>query len=152
MFWNLSCPTPRDQIGQVFGKGISPTMKTEIRTVQQNLEAHLKAASSGKALGDSIRIHQVADPVDMTREAADRDVAVQILDRESKLVRRLRLAMDRVKDGSYGLCLQCEDEIAPKRLKAIPWAELCIHCQEEADNLVSHRVRMLDSEHWTEAA
>jgi DnaK suppressor protein len=68
----------------------------------------------------------------MTQEAVERDVAVQILDRESTLVRRLRSAIDRIRDGSYGACLQCEEEIADKRLKAIPWAELCIDCQERA--------------------
>jgi hypothetical protein len=66
----------------------------------------------------------------MTQLAAEQDVAMQRLDRELTLVRRVRSAIDRVKDGTYGICLQCEEEIAPKRLRAIPWAELCIHCQE----------------------
>jgi len=117
---------------------------TDLKSVRQILEAQLKGATSSKTLGDSIRIHQVADPVDMTQEAAERDVAVQLLDRESALARRLRLAIERTKDGSYGLCLHCEDEIAPKRLKAIPWAELCIGCQEKADDLASAS--------WKEAA
>ncbi|HXK00878.1 MAG TPA: TraR/DksA C4-type zinc finger protein, partial [Verrucomicrobiae bacterium] len=84
------------------------------------LEAHLKAASSSHRFTDSIRIQQVADPLDMTQEAAQRDVAVQILDRESVLARRIRSAISRTDDGSYGICLDCEEEIAPKRLKAIP--------------------------------
>jgi DnaK suppressor protein len=116
------------------------------------LESQLKEVASSRELSDSIHIHQVADPVDMTQEAAERDVAVQILDRESALVRRLRSAIDRIKDSSYGLCLECEEEIAPKRLKAIPWAELCINCQERADHLASPRERMQGSKDWTEAA
>jgi len=120
--------------------------KTDVRTAREILEAQLNAATSSRAFGDSIRIHQVADPVDMTQEAAERDVAVQIIDRESALFRQLRSAIDRTKDGSYGLCLQCEEEIAPKRLKAIPWAELCIHCQEDADEFGNQRkgIRALD--------
>ncbi len=120
--------------------------KTDVRTAREILEAQLNAATSSRAFGDSIRIHQVADPVDMTQEAAERDVAVQIIDRESALFRQLRSAIDRTKDGSYGPCLQCEEEIAPKRLKAIPWAELCIHCQEDADEFGSQRkgIRALD--------
>jgi len=126
--------------------------KTDVRTDREILEAQLNAATSSRAFGDSIRIHQVADPVDMTQEAAERDVAVQIIDRESALVRQLRSAIDRIKDGSYGLCLQCEEEIAPKRLKAIPWAELCIHCQEDADELDSQRKRIRALEDRKEAA
>ncbi len=127
-------------------------MNTDLRTVRQILEAQLKEATSSKVLGDAIEIHRVADPADMTQEARERDVAVQIMDRESALVRRVRLAIDRTKDGSYGLCLQCEEEIAPKRLKAIPWAEMCIRCQERADDSGSPRERMPAFEDHTEAA
>jgi DnaK suppressor protein len=88
----------------------------------------------------------------MTQEATERDVAVQILDRESVLARRLRTAIDRIKDGAYGICLQCEEEIAPKRLKAIPWAELCIDCQEMADDLASQKKRITDFGDRGEAA
>ena len=124
-------------------------IKTDHSMAREILEAHLKAASSSHRFGDSIHIQQVADPLDMTQEAAQRDVAVQLLDRESALARRIRSAIGRTSDGSYGLCLDCEEEIAAKRLKAIPWAELCIVCQEKADGQASQRVR---SEDWAEAA
>lgn len=128
-------------------------MKIELKLARHILERHLKEASSNRELTDSIRIHQVADPVDTTQQAADRDVAVQILDSESVLARRIRSALDRIRDGSYGICQQCEEEIAPKRLKAMPWAELCIACQEQADKYASQkRGRTPASEDWTEAA
>ena len=41
--------------------------------------------------------------------------------------------MERIEHGSYGVCLECEEPISPKRLKAIRWAERCIICQEWAD-------------------
>ena len=41
--------------------------------------------------------------------------------------------MERIEHSSYGVCLECEEPISPKRLKAIPWAERCIVCQEWAD-------------------
>ena len=127
-------------------------MKADLKPVREILESQLKKAASTRVLDDSIRIQQHADPVDMTQEAAERDVAVQILDRESALARRLRSAIDRIDDGSYGICLQCEEEIAPKRLKAIPWAELCIQCQEKADGFTTQRQRIPALEEGTEAA
>jgi len=39
-------------------------------------------------------------------------------------------ALDRIKSGSYGICVSCEDTIQPKRLEAVPWTRLCIQCQE----------------------
>src|SRR5207237_10537598 len=75
----------------------------------------------------------------LLKQAADREVAVQSLDRESTLARQLRSAIQRVDDGSYGVCPQCEEEIGPNRLKAIPWAEFCIRCQEQADRMGATR-------------
>jgi DnaK suppressor protein len=126
--------------------------KTDHSMAREILEAHLKAASSSHRFSDSIRIQQVADPLDMTQEAAQRDVAVQILDRESALARRIRSAIGRTADGSYGLCLDCEEEIAPKRLKAIPWAELCVGCQEKAEDSSRQGGRASSPENWAEAA
>jgi DnaK suppressor protein len=127
-------------------------IQTDHRMAREILEAHQKAASSSHRFSDSIRIQQVADPVDMTTEAAQRDLAAKILDRESALVRRVRSAIGRTDDGSYGLCLDCEEEIAPKRLKAIPWAEFCIRCQEKADDSAGQSGRISRSEDWAEAA
>jgi DnaK suppressor protein len=127
-------------------------VKADLTLARQILEAQLKEATSSRGLGDAIRIHQVADPVDMTQEAAERDLAVLILDLESALVRRLRSAIDRIEDGSYGACLQCEEEIAPKRLGALPWAELCIRCQERADEMAQQREPTAAFERRTEAA
>jgi DnaK suppressor protein len=81
----------------------------------------------------------------MTREAAEREMAMENLDRETALVRRVRAAMERIDHGSYGVCLECEDPISPKRLKAIPWAELCIVCQELADHSGSNREMEVNS-------
>ena len=127
-------------------------MNTDLTPVRQLLDSQLKKAAFSHGGSDSIRIQQLADPIDMTQEAAERDIAVQILDRESTLVRRLRSAIGRIDDGSYGICLECEQEIAPKRLKAIPWAELCIGCQERADASRKRRQATAIFEERTQAA
>lgn len=112
-------------------------MRTSLKTVRQLLESRLKEAAKKDGARESIRIQQAADPVDMTLQAAEREMAMQSLDLRAGLVRQLRSAIDRIDDGTYGTCRECEEEIAPKRLKAIPWAQLCIHCQEAADGSVS---------------
>jgi DnaK suppressor protein len=113
-------------------------MEGNLELIRQTLESQLKGTGLTKGMRESIRIHQLADPVDMTQQAAERELAVQTLDRDSSLARRLRSAIERVDAGSYGVCLHCEEEIAPKRLRALPWAELCIDCQEESDRDARH--------------
>ena len=127
-------------------------MNTDLTLVRRLLELQLKKTAFSRGGSDSICIQQLADPIDMTQEAAERDIAVQILDRESTLVRRLRSAIGRIDDGSYGICLECEEEIAPKRLRAIPWAELCITCQERADASMNRRRGTPIFQDCTEAA
>jgi len=108
-------------------------MRTNFESVRQTIESRLKEAMQVGGSRESIHIQQVADPVDMTLQAAEREMAMHDLDRRAGLVRQLRSAIDRIEDGTYGVCLECEEEIAPKRLSAIPWAELCIQCQDAAD-------------------
>jgi len=42
-------------------------------------------------------------------------------------------AMERIKNGSYGICVACNEEVQSKRLDAVPWARHCIECQEKQD-------------------
>jgi RNA polymerase-binding transcription factor len=82
---------------------------------------------------DGIVIEKSADALDEVQHAAERDLAIRNLDRESKLLQNVRSALRRVEDGSFGICVNCEETISPKRLTAIPWAAFCIRCQEQAD-------------------
>jgi DnaK suppressor protein len=43
----------------------------------------------------------------------------------------IEAALARLEDGDYGTCLRCEAQISPLRLKAVPWARLCIACEEQ---------------------
>lgn len=82
---------------------------------------------------DAIAIEKSADALDEVQHAAERELAIRNLDRESLLLRNVRLALRRIEEGSFGTCLHCEEEISPKRLNAVPWAPFCIQCQEQAD-------------------
>lgn len=94
-----------------------------------------KQAELARALTmrEGIAIERTADALDEVQFALARELRTRTLERESGVLRDVRLAMDRIADGSYGDCLQCEEAIGPKRLNAIPWATLCIRCQEQAD-------------------
>src|SRR6201996_916961 len=93
---------------------------------------------------DAITIEKSADALDEVQHAAERELAIRNLDRESNLLRNVRLALRRIDDGSFGICLHCEEDISPKRVAAVPWAPFCIQCQEQADRNQDDSNEMLE--------
>ncbi len=43
-------------------------------------------------------------------------------------------ALERIKEGAYGICVECHEDVQPKRLDAVPWARHCIECQAKQDD------------------
>ena len=107
--------------------------KTELNKFKKNLESKQDELEQIVRNRDAITIEKSADALDEVQHAAERELAIRNLDRESNLLRNVRLALARMADGSYGTCLHCDEEIKPKRLDAVPWTPYCIRCQEAAD-------------------
>ena len=107
------------------------------RTELNNFRAVLKAKQSeaARTLGrrEGLTIERTPDALDEVQFAAARELSTRNLERESSLLREVHAALNRIEAGSYGVCLECEDEISQKRLKAVPWATHCIACQENSD-------------------
>ena len=82
---------------------------------------------------DAITIEKSPDALDEVQNAAERELAIRNLDRESNLLRNVRAALRRIDEGEFGTCVHCEEEISPKRIAAVPWTPFCIACQEAAD-------------------
>ena len=82
---------------------------------------------------DGLAIEKSADQMDEIQYASERDLAMRNVDRESSLLRQVKAALRRIHDGSFGVCIECELAISPKRLAAVPWASRCIQCQDAAD-------------------
>jgi DnaK suppressor protein len=110
------------------------TSNYELGKFQMILEARIAELECGIRQRDSIAIEQSPDQLDEIQRASERDLAISNIDRGSKQLRDVRAALRRIRDGSFGVCEECEEEIHLKRLVAIPWASLCIHCQEDLDS------------------
>jgi DnaK suppressor protein len=93
---------------------------------------------------DGIAIEKCPDSLDEVQYATERELAIRSLDRDSVLLRNVRAALDRIEDGSFGVCLHCDEDISPKRLAAVPSTAFCIVCQEIADRSQYEGVEMLD--------
>ena len=107
--------------------------KTELSKFKKILETKQAELEQIVRKRDAITIEKSADALDEVQHASERELAIRNLDRESNLLRNVRGALRRINDGSFGVCLHCEEEISPKRLAAVPWTALCIQCQEQAD-------------------
>lgn len=79
-----------------------------------------------------------ADPADRATMESDRAFTLRIRDRERKLIKKIRSALNRLDTGAYGICDECGEDIGVPRLKARPVTKLCINCkskQEEDEQL-----------------
>ena len=107
--------------------------QTELNKYKAMLEAKQAELSAGLRNREDIAIEKTPDAIDEVQLAGERELAIRNLDRESNLLRSVKGALVRVADGSYGVCMHCEEDIKPKRLDAVPWTKYCIKCQEAAD-------------------
>jgi DnaK suppressor protein len=106
---------------------------TDIAGFQKLLESKQAELAQGFRKRDGIAIDRSADQMDEIQYASERDVAIRHVDRQSSLARQVKAALQRIHDGSFGTCIDCESAISPNRLSIMPWAARCIQCQEAAD-------------------
>ena len=82
------------------------------------------------------------DPTDRASLESDRNFLLRIKDRERKLVSMIKVALDRIDDGTYGTCESCGKPISEKRLMVRPVTTECIECKtEEEQRERSERLR-----------
>ncbi|WP_298270181.1 RNA polymerase-binding protein DksA [Geobacter sp.] len=73
------------------------------------------------------------DPNDRATQESDRNFELRIRDRERKLINKIKDALERIDDGSFGTCEVCGEDISEARLKARPVTTLCIDCKMEQE-------------------
>ena|SRR5579862_8736980 len=109
-------------------------MRLSSQETKQILHTRLREVSNPAGWLESIAVRPSADPTDTTQQVLEREMASRSLSMNATLIRDLRAALGRVEDGTYGLCIDCEEPIAPRRLAAVPWACRCLACQEHVEN------------------
>ncbi|MCK4390651.1 MAG: RNA polymerase-binding protein DksA [Desulfobacterales bacterium] len=98
---------------------------------------NLVAEANKTVSGMTGEIEKFPDPTDRASLEADRNFMLRIRDRERKLIMKIREALERIDNGTYGICEICGSDISIKRLKARPVTTQCIDCktrEEAAEN------------------
>ena len=78
----------------------------------------------------SVDDSETPDPVDLAVRNYSKNVMLAVSENESKQLVLINEALTRIADDEYGVCQNCEKEINPKRLDAVPWARYCLDCQQ----------------------
>lgn len=76
-----------------------------------------------------------ADEVDQIQVSASQDIGLATRELLQERVNRLSAALERLNEGTYGVCVECAEPIAPARLEAVPEVETCIRCQAGLERL-----------------
>lgn len=113
------------------------TKRTELDALKKLLEGKrselLENVARARAMGSDDSDAVSPDIADRATNAFQREFSYSLSENENKMLRLIDEALGRLRDGSYGHCVNCGDEIEKPRLDAIPWARHCIACQELHD-------------------
>ena len=73
------------------------------------------------------------DPADRASLETDRNFMLRIRDRENKLLKKIKAALDRIDDDTFGICEKCGEDISLKRLEVRPVTTRCIDCKTKEE-------------------
>ena len=102
------------------------------RTVLENkAEEVRRSMSAQKAAQVVARLDCPSDEGDLSQQHHEEWIFLNRNTIDMKLLREIADALQRIEQGMYGVCLECEEPISVKRLDAVPWARYCVTCQEQ---------------------
>jgi len=109
-------------------------LHSELRRLNDGFEG-IKQKSFSMSQQESLGIESAYDqhPADIGTETFERGKDLGLKDGLEIGIARVRGALDRIRQGKYGLCLSCKQPIPVERLRAAPEVELCVPCQEEQE-------------------
>lgn len=100
--------------------------------LSQQLEELLTRAE--KTVAQLIRDGELsADIVDQASSDIGRNYTLRICDRESRLIKKIRTALSKIDDCTFGICESCDEQIGIERLKARPVTAHCIRCKTQME-------------------
>jgi DnaK suppressor protein len=108
--------------------------KKNLEGCRQRLESKRGELLSAHYKTQGIAVERVPDSMEELTLEIERNMAVDTLNRNAALLGQVTEALERIAGGEYGVCLACQKPISPKRLAALPWAALCLECQQAVES------------------
>ena len=117
----------------------------ELKQMLEGRRRELQAEVQGKmrnvrATGEVTKLTEVYDAVESSEADIQEDIELALIQMKSETLAKVDDALARLEQGTYGNCFECGEEIAEKRLRALPFAVRCKDC-EEAREVAEQRER-----------
>ena len=90
---------------------------------------------------DGLAVERMPDETDLIQATIVNETEIANLNRAHQLRSRVRAALERLDEGSYGQCESCDGDISTARLKALPWASRCLSCEQEQERSMGTRAK-----------
>ena len=101
-----------------------------LREKEREISAHVQTELSELESPERMRS---GDLEEMVGDSDGTDSLCEIMDIEATQIGQIKMALKKIEDGTYGICEDCEEEIAPARLEALPFASQCIDCKRRSE-------------------
>lgn len=105
-------------------------IKELLRDMKKRIMADLDARIKTSGLSDEREIGDIFDDADMEQ---NREFNLMLSNREKEKVEQIDAAIERIDEGVYGVCEDCEENIPMGRLKALPFTTLCVKCKSQRE-------------------
>jgi len=112
---------------------VTAMTQADVNRYKALLIAKREAIVSQSGRREGIWIVQSNEQIEAVQLAGQREIAALALERETESLIQVGAALERIDDGEFGICVDCEEPITAKRLAAVPWAAYCLNCQELHD-------------------
>ncbi len=96
-------------------------------------EEQLRLVTNSEKDGREADEEATQDIADKAANSYTKEFLFHQSDENRRVLQLVNEAIERMKEGTYGQCMACEQEVQQKRLEAVPWARHCIECQEKQD-------------------
>jgi DnaK suppressor protein len=117
---------------------VKKKLEAELNRTVERIRHMGGATTSVQTMSALADTSQLADEVDVIQVNEDREMNFATRSLLVERVNRLAEALERLRDGEYGVCQECGEAIAPARLKAMPEVMTCVRCQDRIERMSRH--------------
>ena len=109
----------------------------KVKNIRQRLSSEyenlIKSINRNRLTAEQITVENTEDEGDLATISHDRELLYNLHESDFRRLRFIQEAVKALDRGQYGECVRCGENINEKRLLAVPWATMCIRCQEETE-------------------
>ncbi len=116
--------------------------KEQVRKILLDMREKLLAGISESPVPEALITQtDIGDIIDQAGDERDRELSLLLSGRDKEKLHAINAALEKLKEGTYGICEECGDKISPGRIKVMPLAQLCVACQARFEKEMSLQKR-----------